>query len=367
MLQGRGVVKPPTGITLDSDFGNGIDSILTLALLRGMMAKGETRLLSQSISKANVKAAQAADAISTFFNGPPVVVQGSPVGGNPEMIGLATNGKMKEDTPVLNAVVPKYSSKVRGVIDTAECSVTMRNILLAQNDLNAIVLVDGPATNAVELMELYGAKPQIVAKVVRLVIAAGAYPNGAADTGIKSDIAAAKKLFAEWPTPIVVVGSEVGEAIPYPGSSIEKDFTWSTAHPVVDAYKAFKPMPYDAPAPGLAAALYAAHPDDGYFKLSEPGTITVQDDGRTKFTPAPGGKHRYLIADPAQKDKITQLYTELVSAKPVARQPFGRGGRGGSGFGGRGGSGALGIGGGRGGSGAGGRGAPPAVIPPPQQ
>ena len=113
-----------------------------------------------------------------------------------------------------------------------------------------------------------------------------------------SDIAAARKLFAEWPTPVVAVGSEVGDALPYPGASIEKDFAWSPAHPVVDAYRALKPMPYDAPASALAAVLHAVHPEDGYFTLSDPGTITVQDDGRTRFTPAADGRHRYLIVDP---------------------------------------------------------------------
>ena len=44
-----------------------------------------------------------------------------------------------------------------------------------------------------------------------------------------------------------MVGAEVGEALPYPGASIESDLSWSTAHPVGDAYRAFKPMPYDAP------------------------------------------------------------------------------------------------------------------------
>jgi len=54
----------------------------------------------------------------------------------------------------------------------------------------------------------------------------------------------------------------------------------------------------------------------------------VQDDGSTRFSPGADGKHRYLIVDPAQKDRITALYTAMVSAKPVPRP--GRGGRGGS-------------------------------------
>jgi hypothetical protein len=117
----------------------------------------------------------------------------------------------------------------------------------------------------------------------------------------------------------------VGEALPYPGSSIEKDFAWAPVHPVVDAYRAFKPAPYDAPASALAATLYAVHPEAGHFKLSEPGTISVLDDGRTRFTPAADGKHRYLMVDPTRKDDVISLYTSLAAAQPAPRPGRGRG------------------------------------------
>jgi hypothetical protein len=79
-------------------------------------------------------------------------------------------------------------------------------------------------------------------------------------------------------------------------------------------------MPYDATTTAMAAVLYAARPDEGYFKLSEPGTISVLDDGRTKFTPSPEGKHRYLIFDPEKKDLVLKTYTEIVSAEPPPRE-----------------------------------------------
>src|SRR2546422_413329 len=134
----------------------------------------------------------------------------------------------------------------------------------------------------------------ISAKVRYLVVAAGSYPSGPPEFGIQGDIAAAKRLFAGWPGQIVAVGSEIGAALPFPGSSIEKDFSWAPLHPVVDAYRAFQPMPYDAPSTALAAALYAVRPNENYFKVSDPGTITVSDDGATHFTPAANGRHRYL-------------------------------------------------------------------------
>src|SRR5262245_32695838 len=128
-------------------------------------------------------------------------------------------------------------------------------------------------------------------------------------------------MFAEWPGPIVAVGSEVGDAVPFPGASIEKDFTWSEAHPVADAYTAHRPMPYDASTTAMAAVLYAVRAKETPYRLSQPGSISVLDDGRTKFTPSPSGKHRFLIVDPAQKSAIQQTYVEIASAKPVPRAP----------------------------------------------
>ena len=117
----------------------------------------------------------------------------------------------------------------------------------------------------------------------------------------------------------------MGDALPYPGASIEKDFAWAPAHPVVDAYRALKPMPYDAPAAALAAVLYAVHPDDGYFKLSDPGTISVLDDGRTRFTPAADGKHRYLIVDPGA-ERTRPLPCTAPWCRPRRRHGPGAGG-----------------------------------------
>jgi hypothetical protein len=80
-------------------------------------------------------------------------------------------------------------------------------------------------------------------------------------------------------------------------------------------------MPYDAPTAAMAAVLYAVRSQAGDFKLSEPGAISVLDDGRTKFTPSPEGKHRYLMLDPAQQERVLKTFVELASAKPVPRQP----------------------------------------------
>ncbi len=103
--------------------------------------------------------------------------------------------------------------------------------------------------------------PQIGAKCKQLVVAAGSFPAGPPDSTIKSDVAAARRLFAEWPTSIVAVDRRRRASVP--AASIDKDFARAPVHPVVDAYRAFKPMPYDASASAPAAVLHAVHPDDG--------------------------------------------------------------------------------------------------------
>jgi hypothetical protein len=321
---GRGSARPPIGIALEGDLGNRIDVVLAVAMLNGLTAKGEARSIALGLSAPSLEAAQLADVVSDFYTPRPL--------GGAAMLGMPAEGRSTGGGPALAAVLsrkaadgtPEYTSNITSEIDTADDAVLIRNMLLAQNDGNASIVLAGRATGLARLLALYGAPPQISAKVSHLVLAIGAFPTGPADSAIKSDVAAMRKVLAEWPTPVVAVGSEVGAALPYPGSSIETDFSWSPAHPVADAYRAFKPMPYDAPAPALAAMLYAVHPDRGDFTVSEPGTISVLDDGRTQFTPGPTGTHRYLMVDPAQKDRIIKLYVDLVSARPAVRPGRGR-------------------------------------------
>jgi len=323
-------------IAFEGDLGNRIDAVMAVAMLNGFAAKNEARRIALAIPRASLKAAQITDIITAFYSPRAIAGPGGGgVGGNPEgIVGMPDGPSFFTDTPAFSPLIlksapdgtPEYATAVERVLDTADGAVLIRNQLLAQFDQNATLVVAGPATGLARLLALYGAPPQITAKVKQTVVTLGTYPSGAAEAGIKADVAAARAFFAGWPGPVVAVGSEVGEALPYPGATIEQDFAWAPAHPVADAYRLGKTMPYDAPVSALAAMLYAVHPTDGYFTLSDPGTIVVQDDGRTTFTPSATGKHRYLIVDPAQKERVIKIYRDMASSRPAPRP--GRGGRG---------------------------------------
>lgn len=319
--------KQQVGVIIDSGLGDSIDEALALALLYGFDGKNEARVVALSVSKPNLKSAALCEAIGRFYAGAASGAFGAV--GRTLPVGLADAGKSPEDTPMLTAPLgrkneegkPLYNHGIEKLTDTAEVRALLRNALQQQPDQSCVVILTGPATNLARLLDLHGAKELIAQKVRFLSMAGGVYPAGRSKSPSRIDITAMKKVFAEWPTPIIACGEEIGGSLLYPGLSIEKDFAWTTAHPVVDAYRAYKPMPYDAPTLALAPVLYAVRSDAGYFKLSDPGVITAMADGGTKFTPSPEGKHRYLILDPAQKERVLTTYTEIASAKPVPRQP----------------------------------------------
>jgi inosine-uridine nucleoside N-ribohydrolase len=324
MPQPRGRIASP-GAFFDSDFST-IDSALAVSLLYGLQGKNECRLAIISMSRPNLAVAGFADTVQRFYHGPAATFAQLPP------IGMSTNGAPGETPAAFVAPfqkkqadgTPVYKNQVISVIDTGDPCTLIRNYLEAQADQTALFVLAGPATNLAAALAFPGLADLIAAKVKHLVVAGGAFPAGPPEAHVKADIAAAKKVFAEWPTPIVASGAEVGSALEFPGASIEKQFAEAMPdNPVADAYRAWQPMPYDAPSWAMTAALYAARPKEDYFTLSGPGMIDVDRDGRTSFTASEKGNHRYLIVDPAQKEKITLAYVELASAKPQAPRRFG--------------------------------------------
>ena len=305
--------------------GTNIDAALALSLSYSLGAKGQ--VIAVAVSNSSLEAAAFCDAVSRLYLG-----DRSPMnfGASGLPVGLAENGPKLGATPMLSG--PLAMKKPDGSIlfkhgiadlrDTADPRVLFHNALLTQKDGEAIVILAGPANNLVRMLAVKNAREVVASKVGILVAALGAYPSGAADPHVKADIAAARQLFAEWPGPIVAAGTEVGMAFPYAGTSIEADFAWAPAHPVVEAYRAL-PQVHQVPGQAMAAVLYAANQREGYFKLSEPGNIEVLGDGQTRFVPSAGGRHRYLIVDAAQKERVLKAYTELASTKPSP--PAGRG------------------------------------------
>jgi hypothetical protein len=179
---------------------------------------------------------------------------------------------------------------------------------------NFAALLDTPADASSPL-----AGRELVKQKVRLLsVMAGSFQTNRHDGeyNVVQDLPASKKLVQNWPTPIVWSGFEIGIAVPYPAVSIERDFGYVPHHPAAEAYCLYNPPPHERPTWDLTSVLYAVRPGRGYFGLSSPGQVTVEEDGFTRFTPAPEGRDRFLTLSDVQAARVKEALVQLASQPP---------------------------------------------------
>jgi len=262
------------------------DAALALAALCAFQTRGEARIGSVCVTGAGLDSAIFCDILSRFYAAPRNTNEALPVG-------LADIHPLPPDSPMVKSAVdhdPPYSHSIRKIADTAQAEAVLRNGVLYNSE--TVVILSAPATNLANTLDLLGVKDLYRERVKRLVLVDSA--------ALRQNPSALQKVWAEWPSPIVWCGREVGELLPFPASSIEKDFVWAPAHPLVDAYRAFRSMPYDAPTYDLAALYFALRPDSEFFRLSEPDAQTA----------------RRLIVDPSKRGQILEVFVEIVATKP---------------------------------------------------
>jgi inosine-uridine nucleoside N-ribohydrolase len=201
----------------------------------------------------------------------------------------------------------------------------LRQVLSQQPDRSVVIVVVGFSTNLARLLDsrpdehspLPGA--ELVARKCRLLssMAGDFIPSDQhKEYNVVEDLAAARKLFAEWPGPILVSGFEIGRAITYPAVSIERDFAYVKHHPLAEAYRVYMKMPYDRPTWDLTSVLVAVRPDRGYFGFSQAGKVVVDEKGLTSHVPSQDGRHRYLTVNDEQIARVREALVQLASQPP---------------------------------------------------
>ena len=317
--------EPPISIIFETDLGNDVDDALALDLLYKYLDAGKIRLLAVNLNKNGAAPAEFADIMNTWYGYPDIP------------IGIIRDGVACENdaTNYAKAVAsltdadgkPLFTRSHPGKPDGPEAVTLYRKILAAEPDSSVVIVSVGFSTNLARLLEtpadvispLTGR--ELVARKVKLLsMMAGCFiePDNH-EYNVVKDIPAAKAVFEGWPTPVVTSPVEVGGGIKYPASSIENDFGWASLHPMVEAYKAYRQMPYDRPTWDPTAVLYAVEGGD-WFTVSPPGRIAVTEEGSTFFTEDPAGTRRYLAVNADQRAAILQHFVELISSAPMNRR-----------------------------------------------
>lgn len=321
-LSGISTAAEPVKLIFDTDIGNDVDDALALGIIHSLQSRELCELLAVTITKGHRDAAPYVDAINTFYGRPDIpigVVQG---GKTPDA------GKYLPLCHAEDAGQLRYPHDRRPNEDLPNAVFLIRKLLNDQPDQSVVIVQVGFSTNLARLLEskadvysdLDG--PELVKKKVKfLSIMAGTFRpiDGNArycEYNVVEDKAAAKQLVDNWPTQIVFSGFEIGNAVLYPSESILKDYGYVQHHPLAESYVLYSPPPHNRPTWDLTSVLYAVCPDRGYFELSPPGRVTVEDDGFTKFTAVAGGKHRYLNLPEKQIERVKEAFVQLCSQPP---------------------------------------------------
>ena len=303
----------PVRLILDTDIGNDIDDALALAMIHGLEGRAEVRLLAVTITKDNRWAAPYVDLVNTFYGHPDIPV------------GVVRNGKTPQDSAYIEKPAERrdaggayvYQHRILEGNSAPEAVAVLQKVLEDQPDQSVTIAQVGFSTNLTRLLKAPGGQALIARKVKVLCLMAGAFGQKVEpEYNVYTDPEAAQYLFANWPTPIVFSGFEIGSKVKFTYDSVLKDFNYTDRHPVAEAFKIFQPVGQDRPNWDSTAVLYAIRPDRGYFELSGAGRVTLGEKNVTVFTPDASGRCRYLILKPEQEPRVQATIEMLVSEPP---------------------------------------------------
>jgi inosine-uridine nucleoside N-ribohydrolase len=344
------IAPPPTKVIFDTDMWGDIDDVLALAMLNALQDRHEVDLLAVTVSTDDAWIAPYVDLLDVFYGrgDVPVGVVHHGVPPNPSWLTAAKPGRPNYTKYISQLRKPDgsylYPHRLTDRSDVPDAVALLRRTLAAQPDGSVVVIQVGFSTNLARLLDsgpdqaspLTGT--DLVRKKVRLLSAMGGnysdttgkiLGQGQSEFNLAFDVPAAQKVFSSWPTPIVASGFEIGRTMSFKGADIDSKFGYVLHHPVAETYRYTDPAfrSKDTP-PGtlhdhqtwdMTSVLYAARPDDGYFTLSRPGTITVLPGGTSRFEESASGTRRYLIMNDAQRARALEAMTLLSSEPPTAK------------------------------------------------
>lgn len=314
----KATAPEPIRLIVETDMGNDIDDALALDLIYKAMDEGRVELLAIGNHKLSPTATDYIDILNTWYGYPDTPLAQSP-------------------TPVLNDHAADYTEAVCAMKaedgtpafarskhpeQIEEPVALYRRILAAQPDASVTFLSLGFATELAKLLDspaddispLTG-RELVARKVKELSIMAGSYgEKQRAEFNVVNDIPAMQRLFEAWDAPIVQNPFELGKTIQYPASAVTGEFGWTPLHPVVEGYVNYRKMPYDRATWDLLSVVWLLHPE--YFTVSEPGTVVVDNEGYTHFTPSPDGRHRWLTATPEQRATLRDYIVRTTTRPP---------------------------------------------------
>ncbi|MBN8823021.1 MULTISPECIES: nucleoside hydrolase [unclassified Spirosoma] len=306
--------QPPVSVIFDTDMGPDYDDVGAITLLHAFADAGEANILATIASTNYPKVTQVLSVLNTYFNRPNIPI------GVPK--GEAVSDKDTQHWS--DTIVARYPHQVMANTEVPDAVALYRQILAKQPDHSVTVITVGFLTN---LANLLNSKPDqysklsgrelAMQKIKKVVSMAGKFPKGR-EYNVFRDTPASKLFFANWPTPVLMSGFEIGQKI-HSGLPLVQN-TKIQHSPIKDVFRISLPkaeedkngrMSWDQTAVLVGVKGYAP-----YYTI-ETGRLTMNEDGSNGWD-STGKGHEYLV-EKMPVAAVEALINELMQHQPKKR------------------------------------------------
>jgi inosine-uridine nucleoside N-ribohydrolase len=347
----------PVQLIVDTDIDLDTDDALAIALLHALESRGEAKILAITISTDDEWAAPFASVLDTFYSHPDIPIGVIRHGSQPRSA-RELHQKMHYMFPYdyLRPLLERrrgdgsfaYPRRLQKRQQALDAVPLLRKTLGAQSDGSVTIVEIGQSTNLARLLESAAdpispldGRTLISRKVKMLSIMSGSffpsqfnggkYAAGSPEWNLLVDPQSAQAVFERWPTPIVAEDCALSPTAvePQSGADVDRQFGYVEDHPVLEDLHLFRAtyaegdnnILFNWPrAVGYCdeyAAFFAVRGESGYFSLSKPGTVTVLNDGSSRFKEVASGNHRFLMLDEKQRTRTPEAIALLRSEPPA--------------------------------------------------
>ncbi|PWT74376.1 MAG: nucleoside hydrolase [Bacteroidetes bacterium] len=305
--------QKPIPIIFDTDIAPDYDDVGAMAILHAFADKGEVKILATISCNTFETTGPTLSVLNTYFNRPDI-----PIG--------ITKGDFPNKScsqQWAEAIVYKYPHALASNAQAHDALPLYRRLLSSAPDSSITIVTVGFFTNLAKLLEsppdsispLNGM--QLVSRKVKKLVSMAARVDkdstGGYEFNVATDAKASKKVFANWPTPVIISGFEVGEKI-HTGIRLIKDDRIANS-PVKDAFQIA--LTKDRNSIGRnswdeTAVWVAVRGIDTLFS-SRKLNFDIKDDGKNVIIP--GSKFTYLELKESP-EKIATVLEDLMMHQP---------------------------------------------------
>lgn len=302
----------PVPVIFDSDIGPDVDDAGAAALLNALADRGEARILAMNCCTSSEWGAPCLDAINTYYGRPDIP------------LGTFKGEGFLADSKYNRQIAQEFPNDLRSGKNAPDATEIYRRVLSKQKDRSVVVCAVGPLNNLSRLLssgpdrysKLSGAE-LVKKKVRRLVVMGGKFPEGK-EWNFEQAPSAAVQVMAQWPTPILASGFEIGAKV-HTGKRLGTETP--AANPVRRAYELYVGAGKDRESWDQTALYATIRGHEPLWDLRINGTIRVDPaKGANTWSGGLGAAHAFLLERAPIEEVRRSIEDLMVQPRKRPRQ-----------------------------------------------